>query len=470
MSKIFNIIFFIIINAEILYTICSQNKSNSNIVTIKFKTYYPYIENNNISPLNAKNYYIKIHSSKIYLELNTGDETSFIKQKSQILNTIINLKEIIFVTTNDYFEKNTEINNNLLCRYNTSNSETFYESEGFYPFNGIKSLCSYSKEYFKIYTDLSLTKYNITKINLLCTINHNISKICGNIGLIYFHTESKSYNFMGQLHNIFSLSDFTFIFNYSNPDSDEGIFIFGNKPHKYLPKDFDENNLVSIYSKKIYEFSLESKEIKINNNLTEENIEIKLDPDIEGLQFPQKYFKYIEEIFFREYYTKNICYFDEYSLYTVIICYNNFTDKMMQSFPKIEFKIANFSIEFTWKDLFYKENNIYYFRIIERGIDKHFDFGRILFKKYTFVFNPESRQIFFYDNKNNKELENKDKKLETKYIIIIVTLSIIVIILIPLGIYLGKQLYNKRKKKAYELNDDYDYTPTKENSEPLFKQ
>ena len=315
-----------------------------------------------------------------------------------------------------------------------------------------------------------MTKYNITKINLLCTINHNISKICGNIGLIYFHTESKSYNFMGQLHNIFSLSDFTFIFNYSNPDSDEGIFIFGNKPHKYLPKDFDENNLVSIYSKKIYEFSLESKEIKINNNLTEENIEIKLDPDIEGLQFPQKYFKYIEEIFFREYYTKNICYFDEYSLYTVIICYNNFTDKMMQSFPKIEFKIANFSIEFTWKDLFYKENNIYYFRIIERGIDKHFDFGRILFKKYIFVFNPESRQIFFYDNKNNKELENKDKKLETKYIIIIVTLSIILIILIPLGIYLGKQLYNKRKKKAYELNDDYDYTPTKENSEPLFKQ
>ena len=118
----------------------------------------------------------------------------------------------------------------------------------------------------------------------------------------------------------------------------------------------------------------------------------------------------------------------------------------------------------------YRGQYTYYFRIIERGIDKHFDFGRILFKKYIFVFNPESRQIFFYDNKNNEELENKDKKLETKYIIIIVTLSIIVIILIPLGIYLGKQLYNKRKKKAYELNDDYDYTPTKENSEPLFKQ
>ena len=68
--------------------------------------------------------------------------------------------------------------------------------EGFYPFNGIKSLCSYSKEYFKIYTDLSLTKYNITKINLLCTINHNISKICGNIGLIYFHTDYQSYRFI----------------------------------------------------------------------------------------------------------------------------------------------------------------------------------------------------------------------------------------------------------------------------------
>ena len=41
-------------------------------------------------------------------------------------------------------------------------------------------------------------------------------------------------------------------------------------------------------------------------------------------------------------------------------------------------------------------------------------------------------------------------------------------ILFPLGIYIGKKIYQQRKKKAYELNDNFDYTPTKEGSEPLF--
>ena len=176
---------------------------------------------------------------KILLHL-IGDETSFKKGTNQILNTMINVHEKVWVTTDIYFKDNTEINNNLLCSYNTSKSDSFFNSNKYYKFNFIETLCSFSKEYFKLYRDLSFIKYNITNLNLLCPINYNISTICGNIGLIFINQENEYYNFLGQLHEQFSLSDYSYLFIYSNPNNDEDIFIFGNKPHVYLPNKFDE--------------------------------------------------------------------------------------------------------------------------------------------------------------------------------------------------------------------------------------
>jgi hypothetical protein len=322
-------------------------------------------------------------------------------------------------------------------------------------------------------------------MNFLCTINHNISTLCGNIGLIYFHTESHYYNLISQIHKIFSLNDFTFLFNFSNSNSnsDEGLFILGNKPHIYSPNNFDENDLYSFYTKYIYEFNLDLINFYINNNLTSENIYIKINPDIEGFQFPENYF-FLFYNFFEEYFSNNICEKGIYYIYTNIFCHENFTQEMIKSFPKIEFKYLNISLTFYGEDLFYKYKNKFYFKILGRGTEKHFDIGRLLLKKYFIPFNPESRQIFFYKNKEKKENndieEEKDKKttksyLEIKYIIIIIVLSILLMILVPIGFYLGKKMYQNRKRKAYELNDGYDYSPSKEEkdndkNESLFKE
>ena len=110
---------------------------------------------------------------------------------------MINVHEKVWVTTHIYFKDNTEINNNLLCSYNTSKSDSFFNSNKYYKFNFIETLCSFSKEYFKLYRDLSFINYNITNLNLLCPINYNISTICGNIGLIFINQENEYYNFLG---------------------------------------------------------------------------------------------------------------------------------------------------------------------------------------------------------------------------------------------------------------------------------
>ena len=465
MSKIFNVIFFII-NIEQILSLLSEN--NTDIVAIKFRTYYPHVEP---GENKCEIYLKKIHYSKVYLELQTGNETSYKKGLNQTLNTIINLREIVLITTDSYFELNTNKSNEILCTYNTSISDTFYESEGYYKLREINFPISYSKESFKIYTDIFLENYNITEFNLLNTIKHNVSKLCGNIGLIYFHTESFSYNLLGQLHYRFSLPDFTFLFNYTNKNSDEGVFIFGNKPHIYLPNEYNESDLFPFYTKYIREFNLDSVSFYINDNLTNENAYIKINPDIEGFTFPKNYFKILQDIFFEKYFSQEICFYEKYRYYTIIYCdLNKFTEEMIKSFPEIKFKISNVTFKFTGEDLFYKYENNFYFRIIDEGISEYFDIGRLLFKKYIIAFNPESRQIFLYQNNENENLDNgKGDYLEYKYIIIIIVLAILLMILFPVGIYFGKKLSQKRNKKAYELNDGYDYTPAKENSESLFK-
>ena len=65
MWKISNLIStFFLLN---LYIIKSET-NNTNIVSLKFKTYYPYI-NSSHSVYEAEDYYFNVHLSKIYLEI-----------------------------------------------------------------------------------------------------------------------------------------------------------------------------------------------------------------------------------------------------------------------------------------------------------------------------------------------------------------------------------------------------------------
>ena len=241
MFNLYNIFILIIINN--IFLIQSENKD---IVALKFKIYYPCSNNslNNNYSFNTDDYYERIHLSKLYLEIGVGDQHNFETNTNQSLNIIIDLKENIFSTTYLYFEKYITENNDLLCHYNTSKSETFYEYSKYYKLINFKYLVSYAKEFFQIYTDISLSKYKIQQLNFVNTINHNISNICGNIGLGYTRKESIDYNFIAQLHSKFNLTDYSFLFNYSSSNFDEGTFIFGNMPHVYLPDRYNIKNLI----------------------------------------------------------------------------------------------------------------------------------------------------------------------------------------------------------------------------------
>ena len=474
-----NIFLNLLIISKIIF-IKSEN-INSNFVSLKFRTFYPYSNNSDKDPssFNTEDYFEKIHLSKIYLEVGTGEENNFSSKTNQTLNIIVNLKENIFSTTNLYFEKYTTENNNLLCHYNSSLSTSLTQTEKYYEIYQIETLSSYAKEYFKIYTDISLLNYVIKKLNFVNTINHNVSNICGSIGLGYTKKESIDYNFIGQLHKKFNLSDYYILFNYTSPkiDSDEGVFIFGSVP-------YDIDDFVPIYSIKMQEPVFDLFGLKIEREgykIEERDIQkkMKIDPDIEGIVFPKFYYTNYEDIIFEKYYNKKICHKETYGkIYSVIYCDagdDKFGQSNINAFPNLKFyvdKMSNFSISFKGEDLFYYKNNKYFFKIVCDELGNQFILGRILFKKYLTILNQDKKQIYFYNGKNNNgnekdEIINMNNSSSNITLIIIVALLGCAVVFFIIGIFFGKKLFKKRGKVAYELNDGYDYSPAQNGKEHL---
>ena len=135
----------------------------------------------------------------------------------------------------------------------------------------------------------------------------------------------------------------------------------------------------------------------------------------------------------------------------------------------INSKELDFTFELNYKDLFYQnEDGNNYFLIIFNNVDEEeehsefWSFGEPLIKKYNLIFNPDSKQIGIYAKLS--DFDNKEETFWEKYKWYIILVIALTIILVGLGvmIFLYLKVLPKRKKKANELNDDFDY-PSNEN-------
>ena len=123
--------------------------------------------------------------------------------------------------------------------------------------------------------------------------------------------------------------------------------------------------------------------------------------------------------------------------------------------------------------------NIFFLIVVENGDVDDWYFGYIFLKKYQFSFDQDAKRITFYnqdsldneekDNNENKgknnNKSNNDKKEKMNYLAIILVI-ISWIIFIGVGIILGTFIYKKcyKKKRANELNDDYEYVSESNNN------
>jgi hypothetical protein len=187
---------------------------------------------------------------------------------------------------------------------------------------------------------------------------------------------------------------------------------------------------------------------------------------------PSLYITLIKNSYFENYISRNICHYYMDSLIESFYCdkSDNFTINNLKYFPTLYFEHIelNYTFEFTYQDLFFEKDNKYFFMVsplIE--VDDWF-LGDIFFSKYQFVFNHDSKTISFYNI--NLDFEHKEnstktiiinKSMDWKLIILIIVLSSI--LFIGVGFIVGKTIYKKykKKKRANELDDDYDYVSDK---------
>ena len=460
----------------IIHLIIIKSEDNiSDILVLSFKEYYHQTYNmlQNNTEYNSKDFINSFLFSKIYLEFEIGDNTSFDKGINQTLNTIVEAK------TDSFILRHKSRNNYTICNFNSSLSKTFYS-------NMLSTSFCKSEDKLKIYTDTSFTNYkyvNFSFDNYFC-LNDSI---CGEVGTDICIYKNSNKDFISKMDNILNNGNQNFAFHYSSINKNEGIFIFGDMPHNYFKNKYNENDLISFYTKTInFEIIMDTinfdgKEYYSPEEYEDKNyydyINVEITPNTEGIEFDKYFFNVLIRIYFNDYINKNICKVETIDVMTTIIyCYaDKFGKEDINKFPKIVFSKykLNFNITFDKEDLFYYKENKYYLKIYSKiGTYKKFTLGRILLKKYLTVFNADKKQIYFYNTKLSENINEKENFMEKYGKIILISLLFGLIIFLFIGILIGKLIFKERKKHANEMDDDkYEYQSKKNNNvEPLYNQ
>jgi hypothetical protein len=449
-------------NSEINNTI-----NSSNLAVFPFKTFYPPTEEDGLNSFEAKDYYYNIHYSNPYIEVELGKNNNF-----QKLSLFFKIDDYILHLDDNFFNEKKQ---KLICHYSSSHSDSYEIDKSKKIYVAEKPYSVFASEYFKIYTDFNLLHFNLVEMNFYHSIDklNNMSYACGNAGLLYatkdLYANIADINLISQIHDNMENVDISWTFQYySKNDSNrsenefEGLFIVGIES---LEKHMNKNELIPIYAKitecGVIEWQFSIDELYIGNYSYEINEEeIKINTDIAGFEIPKILYNKLNDIYFYKYYLNKICETEIITdFHLVISCHNDkFTDKDINNFPEInlyKFKIG-YNFTFIGKELFYKRDNKYFFRMIVnlKESEKNIQVGRLFLKKYQVIFNSDSKTMSFY-KKNEVKIEETINTNKTNSKLLIIFFILIGLIFFGIGIYFGKKFCNfQRKRYANELEDD----------------
>lgn len=325
-------------------------------------------------------------------------------------------------------------------------------------------------------------------------------------------------NFMSELKKKKDIKEkiFSLVYKYEN----EGYLFIGNSlynidENKYKKDHFFKINVVrdkngikwNINFDKVYihdsylegNRTLSNKSNKGKIYLSTKQVNIKIDQKI--IIGTSEYKKMIDNLYFNKLIKSNICKYDlipfnsrNYYIYScTALLFATFEssdpdDDYYQEpvfhylhFPSLVFQSYNlkYSFELKYEELFQLLGERFYFMVIfdsdeENRSSQEWTIGEQFIKKHTFSFNIDRKSILFYNEKqfNDKFEENdifentneneKLEKRENKNIFIIIILIVGAICLSILSFYLGIKIRERRKKRANELRDEYEYISERE--------
>ena len=325
------------------------------------------------------------------------------------------------------------------------------------------------------------SKYDSAEVGgYMYSSKHNLinSKNLGKYDLKYiiknggYNIEEKT-NLINQLKTNNIISSYAFTIKIDKTNDLNGSIIIGGYPHELDPKHYKEKFFIydSVDIKfSYYYWNYIFKDIFYGNQKLEwaKNVEF-------SLEFPfilsvWNYLKYLDEKFFKNEKYAKYCGEEKVGDYYIKYC----SKEVIQNFETIYFYLSNKYIkenqtdyiEFNYTDLFVKSSfndDIYLFQMTFADNSYKWIFGKPLFKKYCTVFDQDKRIFGFYtetseyNNDENKEENKSDGFKNWLYLVIILASIFFIFCIILIVIFLKKYPFNKRKKKANELEDDYEY-------------
>ena len=432
-------------------------------------------------PKDYFNYYM---NNSIYTKIKVDDKLINFKLTMDVYSTYISDK--IYIPKNEdqeiKMEKNYSLNyinlNKVKMFCDTFDFNTLDKNQSMSELNNIYKYYNYS--FFKVIEYTNDTKKEDAVIGLNRIRGAPYLSIKDNNDYIGSQYEPKT-NLIEQLEKKHIIDSPIFSVKYNNL-KEEGEIIIGNFPHEYDKSNYLEKNLYynkvtcptsppfNYYSKFI-DFLYDNKTVIVPTYF-----QINLDHGF--IEAPLKT-KNIFDGFFKAY--NDSC--KEEILDNDVYVYYCKKD-VIQNFKNITFYFQNkeiyqfgqlndFKLEFNYNDLFININensDIYFFQIIlyER---EDWIFGKPVLKKYRFVFDQDKRMYGIYTNIEKIEEKQSDKIEENnnngfnKLIILWIVIAILGIGLIIESIYLLIKAIKKRKQRANELNDEFDYDTSLNNPE-----
>jgi hypothetical protein len=389
--------------------------------------------------------------------------------------------------------KNISKFNNSLTNY----KEGGIISEELLYYNTTKLKCQPSS--YGMYDKDIDSQIKINEMNIIIE-DFTASNLCAMVGLGKPDSNTKeAIHFINELKIIKAINDYSFTYKFITSTS--GQLIIGGLPHDY----YNNSKIQQSQYFKINTYEPNNNQLpwsvlfnKIFIEKTDNNTNMKADvqnnaksyivPNLGFIIGTTQYKKLIMEKYFNALIKDGICQlekinninFNLYDLknnnYEIFTCDSYKIESAHKvSFPYLKFNQNNYNyiFFFSFYNLFVELKEKYYFNVIfpeETYLNNNWYLGLPFLRRYQFIFNYDSKTIGFYnENYKGKSEGNSETNTESNSssyfkIIIQIIIVIVLVILIFVAFIIGRKYNDNRKKRANELDDNYEYL-TKQNNE-----
>ena len=400
----------------------------------------------------------KLYYSNLHILINIGSQK-------------VNTKAYLVLTRAELMISGKDIENH---KYNESNSESYNCSNcNNIVFSGAYSHGIISNEIFNVKNNKNetITIHNMNFILGKKAREKNPPE--GIVGLhLPYYDSYPDYNLIVSLKKAKATNSYYWFLDYDNHQNFESKMIIDGFPHdlnstKYDPEKVVTTNAIEGGGGYYVIWGLKFSNIYYNNNNNSQT-SISLEShrtahilfNYEFIIAPNETRVILENIFFGEYIKKNICFKDNLGNFKETFFYcKNVKEFEIKKFKTIFFKSVDLLtiFELNYNDLFYYKDDYIYFLILFKG--SSWTFGEIFLKKYYLVFNQDSKTIGYYMNIEDERpinSDDSDNENKAKINLIYILLILILVSIIIVGIILFTKK-GKRKSRANELDDDYEY-------------